>query len=69
MTVSFHVDLQADSYQKTGCYNVLCPGFVQVSMQIPLGLILRPTSVLGGPQYDIILKIYQVNHPQLPSNF
>ncbi|PKI50950.1 hypothetical protein CRG98_028680 [Punica granatum] len=34
----------ADSYHKTGCYNVLCPGFLQVSMKIPLGLILRPTS-------------------------
>ncbi|XP_031390924.1 uncharacterized protein LOC116203369 [Punica granatum] len=37
----------ADSYHKTGCYNVLCPGFLQVSMKIPLGLILRPTSVIG----------------------
>lgn len=23
--VLFHVDAEADSYQKTGCYNVVCP--------------------------------------------
>ncbi|XP_035542536.1 uncharacterized protein LOC109014471 isoform X2 [Juglans regia] len=49
----------ADGYQKSGCYNVLCPGFVQVSSEITLGLSLLPTSTYGGPQYDMLISLYQ----------
>ncbi|XVF10577.1 hypothetical protein REPUB_Repub07fG0194600 [Reevesia pubescens] len=53
--------LQGDNYtrifaswsaQKKGCYNLLCPGFVQVNQAIPLGVILHNVSVYGGQQFD-----------------
>ncbi|XVF13115.1 hypothetical protein REPUB_Repub08aG0180300 [Reevesia pubescens] len=52
---------QVDGYQKTGCFNMLCPGFIQVSTKIPLGLVLRPTSTYNGPQYQISIIISQDN--------
>ncbi|PON84575.1 hypothetical protein TorRG33x02_196420 [Trema orientale] len=48
----------ADGYQKTGCFNVLCPGFVQVSSEITLGLALPP-STFNGSQTDMLLSLYQ----------
>ncbi|PON84574.1 carboxyl-terminal peptidase [Trema orientale] len=47
-----------DGYQRTGCFNVLCPGFVQVSSVIALGLIL-PHSTFNGSQSDMLLSVYQ----------
>ncbi|XP_058774336.1 protein neprosin-like [Vicia villosa] len=49
----------ADAYKATGCYNVICPGFVQTSKKIVLGLPVGPVSVIGGDQYDFNLKIEQ----------
>ena len=51
---------QADGFIKTGCYNILCPGFVQVSTRIPLGILFGPVSVYGGPQYEVGIRIYKV---------
>ncbi|KAJ7952297.1 Protein of Unknown Function (DUF239) [Quillaja saponaria] len=48
----------ADGY-KTGCYNLLCPGFVQVSTKIVLGSIIKPDSVYNGPQYDLLISFHQ----------
>ncbi|KAJ4912393.1 hypothetical protein Rs2_07014 [Raphanus sativus] len=42
-----------------GCYDIICPGFVQVSKNIPLGSFLQPLSVYNGSQYDIDLTLYQ----------
>ncbi|KAL6600365.1 hypothetical protein ACP70R_045165 [Stipagrostis hirtigluma subsp. patula] len=43
-----------DAYDKTGCYNLRCPGFVQTSNHIALGASqLSPVSTYGGPQHDI----------------
>ncbi|CAF2072939.1 BnaC01g21610D [Brassica napus] len=42
-----------------GCYDITCPGFVQVSKNIPLGSFLQPLSVYNGLQYDIDLTLYQ----------
>ncbi|CAA7061397.1 unnamed protein product [Microthlaspi erraticum] len=50
----------ADGFTKTGCYNTLCPGFVQVSTKLPLGLLLQPVSRYGGQQYEVNVSIYQV---------
>ncbi|CAO2819869.1 unnamed protein product [Amaranthus hypochondriacus] len=33
-----------DSGESTGCYNTLCPGFVQISKTIYLGSLLQPVS-------------------------
>ncbi|XP_072983294.1 protein neprosin-like [Typha latifolia] len=46
-----------DSGEKTGCFNLICPGFVQTSFEIALGSILFPVSSSGGPQYHITLTI------------
>ncbi|KAK3183044.1 hypothetical protein Dsin_030330 [Dipteronia sinensis] len=42
---------KADSSQKTGGYNTICPGFVQVHPKYHLGQEYGATSVIGGEQY------------------
>jgi Neprosin len=42
----------ADNYNKTGCYNLDCPGFVQVDSKLPLGAALTPVSVARGKQSE-----------------
>ncbi|KAK1300360.1 hypothetical protein QJS10_CPB13g00153 [Acorus calamus] len=49
----------ADGYKSKGCYNLICPGFVQVSKSISIGTSL-PVSTYGGPQKEIILSIFQI---------
>ncbi|XP_042960351.1 uncharacterized protein LOC122295408 [Carya illinoinensis] len=46
-----------DGYEKTGCINLVCPGFVQTSKTIVLGGILQPLSQKNGPQYQINLMM------------
>ncbi|GMJ12993.1 hypothetical protein like AT4G23370 [Hibiscus trionum] len=46
-----------DGYNTTGCFNYLCPGFVQVHPQITLGLVLDQLSVYNGTQSDIQISI------------
>uniref|UniRef100_A0A1D1YA34 Enolase n=1 Tax=Anthurium amnicola TaxID=1678845 RepID=A0A1D1YA34_9ARAE len=48
----------ADQY-KTGCYNVECPGFVQINQQMSLRARLQPVSVYGGRQYTIEVQIFK----------
>ncbi|XP_004509665.1 protein neprosin-like [Cicer arietinum] len=47
----------SDEYQKTGCYNLFCPGFVQISKQIVVGAAIRPVSIYNGKQFQIRLLI------------
>lgn len=47
----------ADSYNSTGCYNLLCPGFVQTSEDIALGTTFTPISTYGEDQYAITITI------------
>ncbi|XP_058734727.1 protein neprosin-like isoform X2 [Vicia villosa] len=52
----------ADSYKKIGCYNVNCPGFVQVNhnKEYALGSVLHPTSSIGSAAKEIgLFKIKQ----------
>ncbi|KAG9440836.1 hypothetical protein H6P81_021001 [Aristolochia fimbriata] len=49
----------SDNYRKTGCFNLLCSGFVSVNQKIPLGFPMTPLSVRGGPQYSVGLDIYK----------
>jgi len=48
----------ADNYKNTGCYNLSCTGFVQVSSAFTPGMTLGPVSVSGGAQYAIELSYY-----------
>jgi hypothetical protein len=45
----------ADGYQTTGCYNLTCPGFVQVDNSVTFGAPFDANSysVLGGPQAEM----------------
>ncbi|RDY08744.1 hypothetical protein CR513_06999, partial [Mucuna pruriens] len=49
-----------DSFKTTGCYNMLCPGFVQINDRIFLGIRMVPVSSYGGDQYDLSLSISQI---------
>ncbi|CAO2829328.1 unnamed protein product [Amaranthus hypochondriacus] len=49
----------SDAYQATGCYNLLCSGFVQTNSRIAIGAAISPTSSYKGGQFDISLLIWK----------
>ncbi|KAJ9158667.1 hypothetical protein P3X46_024231 [Hevea brasiliensis] len=49
----------SDAYQATGCYNLLCSGFIQINNQIAMGASIYPVSSYGSSQYDISLLIWK----------
>ncbi|CAM8888639.1 unnamed protein product [Rhodiola kirilowii] len=49
----------SDSYQATGCYNLLCSGFIQTNSRIAIGAAISPISSLSGNQYDITILIWK----------
>lgn len=49
----------SDAYQATGCYNLLCSGFVQTNSKIAIGAAISPTSSYKGGQFDISLLIWK----------
>ncbi|KAM6601355.1 hypothetical protein CsatA_020964 [Cannabis sativa] len=55
----FFIYWTSDGYRSTGCYNLHCPGFVQVSKKIALGALLRPLSTYNGKQKIITIVIDQ----------
>ncbi|CAN8294362.1 unnamed protein product [Cochlearia groenlandica] len=48
-----------DAYQATGCYNLLCSGFVQTNNQIAIGAAISPSSSYKGGQFDVTLLIWK----------
>ncbi|KAL7605241.1 hypothetical protein Lser_V15G14684 [Lactuca serriola] len=48
-----------DAYQTTGCYNLLCSGFVQTNNRVAIGAAISPLSVYNGGQFDISLMIWK----------
>ncbi|XP_051150345.1 uncharacterized protein LOC127264846 [Andrographis paniculata] len=50
---------QRDAYEKTGCYNLLCEGFVQFSSKILVGGSITPVSTYNGQQFGIDLHIWK----------
>ncbi|KAJ0763297.1 putative neprosin [Helianthus annuus] len=48
----------ADGYQ-SGCYNLVCPGFVQTNPNVCLGAAIDPTSKYGGQQYEGAYMIWK----------
>src|SRR5215471_7812049 len=48
----------ADGYSRTGCYNLDCPAFVQVSRVATLGAPFTNYSVPGGTQYEFAAEYY-----------
>jgi len=53
---------QNDAYQATGCYNLLCSGFVQTNSEIAIGAAISPSSSYKGGQFDITLLIWKVQY-------
>ncbi|XP_023546698.1 uncharacterized protein LOC111805725 [Cucurbita pepo subsp. pepo] len=49
----------SDAYQATGCYNLLCSGFVQTNNKIAIGAAISPTSSFDGGQFDISLLVWK----------
>ncbi|ERN02658.1 hypothetical protein AMTR_s00085p00068770 [Amborella trichopoda] len=49
-----------DAYQATGCYNLLCSGFVQTNNMVAIGAAISPTSSYNGGQFDISLLVWKV---------
>ncbi|GAB4845736.1 hypothetical protein Ancab_039138 [Ancistrocladus abbreviatus] len=50
---------QTDAYQTTGCYNLLCSGFVQTNTKIAIGAAISPVSAHSGRQYDINVMVWK----------
>ncbi|RAL43050.1 hypothetical protein DM860_009832 [Cuscuta australis] len=49
----------SDAYQATGCYNLLCSGFIQINSQIAMGASISPVSAYRNSQYDISILIWK----------
>ncbi|KAJ4958608.1 hypothetical protein NE237_025719 [Protea cynaroides] len=47
-----------DSSNETGCFDLICSGFVQTNHEIALGASIDPISGDSGPQYQISIYIY-----------
>ncbi|XP_027925184.1 uncharacterized protein LOC114182502 isoform X2 [Vigna unguiculata] len=51
----------SDDFQKTGCYNTKCRGFVQVDTKNFPGKYFADISKIGGPTYETYMAITQDN--------
>lgn len=49
----------SDAYQATGCYNLLCSGFIQVNNEIAMGASIYPLSNYRSSQYDISILVWK----------
>ncbi len=49
----------SDAYQATGCYNLLCSGFIQINNEIAMGASIYPISGYRGSQYDISILVWK----------
>ncbi|KAK4777794.1 hypothetical protein SAY87_017981 [Trapa incisa] len=49
----------SDAYQATGCYNLLCSGFIQLNSEIAMGASISPVSGYRNSQYDISILIWK----------
>ncbi|KAI3857704.1 hypothetical protein MKW92_000221 [Papaver armeniacum] len=49
----------SDGGHTTGCYNTMCPGFVQVDQKYTPAMILSNISVVGGQQFGLNSNITQ----------
>ncbi|KAG2675268.1 hypothetical protein I3843_13G154800 [Carya illinoinensis] len=50
----------SDAYQATGCYNLLCSGFIQINSEIAMGASISPVSAFRNSQYDISILVWKV---------
>ncbi|CAN6682350.1 unnamed protein product [Malus baccata var. baccata] len=55
----FFVYWTADDSKKTGCFDLTCPGFVQVSNKVALGAAIYPVSFPHDLPYEIIVYVFK----------
>jgi len=55
----FFIYWTRDAYEKTGCYNLDCAGFVQVSKNFVFGTPIEPVSTYGSTQQDIGITVHK----------
>ncbi|TXG53659.1 hypothetical protein EZV62_018915 [Acer yangbiense] len=48
-----------DTGRNTGCYNLLCQGFVIAGSEVAPGSLLSPVSTYNGTTYDLKIRIFQ----------
>ncbi|GLU02656.1 hypothetical protein SLE2022_198990 [Rubroshorea leprosula] len=49
----------SDAYQATGCYNLLCSGFIQINHEIAMGASIYPVSSYRRSQYEITILVWK----------
>ncbi|KAK1291010.1 hypothetical protein QJS10_CPB18g00855 [Acorus calamus] len=54
-----YIHWTSDASRTTGCFNLLCPGFVQVSKKIVVGAVIEPVSQSGWEEYQISLAVFR----------
>ncbi|XP_043718052.1 uncharacterized protein LOC122666001 [Telopea speciosissima] len=50
---------KADDSQRTGCFNAICNGFIQVNREVPIGVAFPKTSTYGGEILDLATYLFQ----------
>ncbi|XP_071931591.1 protein neprosin-like isoform X1 [Coffea arabica] len=55
----FFMHWTRDNFKSTGCYNLLCSGFVQITNEIVLGGSIFPLSNFNGSQSEISILIWK----------
>ncbi|XAR67657.1 hypothetical protein NMG60_11002502 [Bertholletia excelsa] len=55
----FFVYWTSDGYQTTGCYDLDCPGFVQMSKKFGVGSPIAPVSIYAEESFEILVEIFQ----------
>ncbi|KMZ72715.1 hypothetical protein ZOSMA_15G00530 [Zostera marina] len=55
----FFIYWTSDAYRETGCYNLLCSGFIQIDNRIAMGASISPLSTMNGGQFDINIMIWK----------
>ncbi|KAM0071087.1 putative neprosin [Helianthus debilis subsp. tardiflorus] len=56
----FFIYWTSDGFQRKGCFNLECSGFIQLSNKIALGATMSPTSIIYGSLHDITIIILKV---------
>ncbi|KAF2602093.1 hypothetical protein F2Q70_00026501, partial [Brassica cretica] len=55
----FFIYWTSDGYHKTGCYNLMCSGFVQINRRVSPGGVFNHISTYNGPQFIFTIQIWK----------
>ncbi|WZZ51907.1 hypothetical protein YC2023_052014 [Brassica napus] len=57
--VHIYFEKQSDGYHKTGCYNLMCSGFVQINRRVSPGGVFNHISTYNGQQFIFTIQIWK----------